>query len=45
MGALTTAGITYWFDEKGIYLRNNFTEKIVNRIEKSQIILYIDHEG
>lgn len=39
--ALTTAGITYWFDEEGIYSGDNFTEKIVRSIEDSQLFLFI----
>lgn len=39
--ALTAAGITYWFDEEGIYSGDNFTEKIVRSIEDSQLFLFI----
>ena len=39
--ALTAAGITYWFDEEGIYSGDNFTEQIVRSIEDSQLFLFI----
>lgn len=39
--ALTAAGITYWFDEEGMYSGDNFTEKIVRSIEESQLFLFI----
>ncbi|MBR5068146.1 MAG: TIR domain-containing protein [Bacteroidales bacterium] len=39
--ALTEAGISYWFDEEGIYSGDNFTEVIVRNIEDSQLFLYI----
>ena len=39
--ALTKAGITYWFDEEGIYSGDNFTEKIVTNIEVSRIFVFL----
>lgn len=39
--ALTKAGITYWFDEEGVYSGQNFVEKIVNNIEQSQIFVFL----
>ena len=39
--ALSEAGITYWFDEEGIYSGQNFVEKIVTNIEKSKIFLFL----
>lgn len=39
--ALTEAGITYWFDEEGIYSGQNFVEKIVTNIENAKIFLFL----
>lgn len=39
--ALAKAGITYWFDEEGIYSGNNFVEKIVTNIEASEIFVFL----
>ena len=39
--ALTKAGITYWFDEEGIYSGQNFVEKIVTNIENAKIFLFL----
>ena len=39
--ALTNAGITYWFDEEGIYSGQNFAEKIVINIEDAKIFLFL----
>lgn len=39
--ALTEAGITYWFDEEGIYSGDIFTEKIVTNIEAAPIFVYL----
>ena len=39
--ALTNAGITYWFDEEGIYSGDNFAEKIVVNIEAADLFLFI----
>ena len=39
--ALTNEGITYWFDEEGLYSGNDFTEKIVSNIEASTIFLFL----
>ena len=38
---LTKAGITYWFDEEGIYSGDKFTEKIVTNIETSRVFLFL----
>ena len=38
---LTAAGISYWFDEEGIYSGQNFVEKIVTNIEVSDIFIYL----
>ena len=38
---LTQEGISYWFDEEGIYSGQNFTEKIVTNIESSRIFLFL----
>lgn len=39
--ALTNAGITYWFDEEGIYYGQNFVDKIVTNIEDAKIFLFL----
>lgn len=39
--ALNQAGITYWFDEEGIYSGQNFVEKIVTNIENAKIFLFL----
>lgn len=39
--ALTNAGISYWFDEEGIYSGQNFVEKIVTNIECSRLFLFL----
>lgn len=39
--ALTKAGITYWFDEEGIYIGDKFPEKIIESIENSRLFLFI----
>lgn len=39
--ALTGAGISYWFDEEGIYFGDKFTEKIPESIEASHIFLFL----
>lgn len=38
---LTQEGITYWFDEEGIYSGQNFIEKIVTNIEASKVFVYL----
>ncbi|MBR5068150.1 MAG: TIR domain-containing protein [Bacteroidales bacterium] len=43
--ALTGAGITYWFDDEGMYSGDNFTEKIVSNIEISQIFVFLSTEN
>lgn len=39
--ALVKAGITYWFDEEGIYYGQNFVEKIVTNIENAKVFLFL----
>lgn len=39
--ALTAAGITFWFDEEGIYSGDNFVDNIVTNIESSKIFVYL----
>ena len=39
--ALKKKGISYWFDEEGIYSGQNFVEKIVTNIENSRIFLFL----
>lgn len=39
--ALTKAGISYWFDEEGIYSGQNFVEKIVTNIENAKVFLFL----
>lgn len=43
--ALTNAGISYWFDEEGIYFGQNFVEKIVSNIESSEIFVFLSSEN
>ncbi len=38
---LTAEGISYWFDEEGIYSGQNFVEKIVTNIEASRVFLFL----
>ena len=38
---LSKEGISYWFDEEGIYSGQNFVERIVNNIEASKIFVYL----
>ena len=38
---LTAEGITYWFDEEGIYSGQNFIDKIVTNIELSEIFIFL----
>ena len=38
---LSKNGISYWFDEEGIYHGDNFAEKIAANIEKSTILLFL----
>lgn len=42
---LSKEGISYWFDEEGIYSGNNFVDKIVNNIENSKIFIFISTEN
>lgn len=39
--ALSKAGITYWFDEDGIYSGDKFTEKIIENIKASHVFLFL----
>ena len=39
--ALTKAGITYWFDEDGIYSGQDFVEKIVTNIKQASIFIFL----
>lgn len=39
--ALKQAGITYWFDEEGIYSGQNFVERIVTNIENARIFVFL----
>lgn len=39
--ALTAAGITFWFDEEGIYSGDEFGEKIVTNIEAARVFVYL----
>lgn len=43
--ALTAAGISYWFDEEGIYSGQNFVEKIVTSIEAAEIFIFLSTEN
>ena len=38
---LSKEGISFWFDEEGIYSGQDFTEKIVSNIEKSKVFLFL----
>ena len=40
-GRLAAEGISYWFDEEGIYSGQNFIEKIVTNIELSEIFVFL----
>lgn len=39
--ALTEAGITYWFDEEGMYSGDNFVDKIVYNIKVSKAFVFL----
>ena len=39
--ALTKAGVSYWFDEDGIYSGQNFVDKLVTNIESSKVFLFL----
>ena len=39
--ALSEAGVSYWFDEEGIYSGDNFTEKIAYNIKAADIFVFI----
>ncbi len=38
---LKSEGISYWFDEEGIYSGQNFIEKIVTNLERSKVFLFV----
>ncbi|MBR6018144.1 MAG: TIR domain-containing protein [Paludibacteraceae bacterium] len=42
---LTKEGISFWFDEEGIYSGQSFTTKIVSSIEASRIFLFLSTEN
>ena len=42
---LTNEGISFWFDEEGIYSGQSFTTKIVSSIEASRIFLFLSTEN
>lgn len=39
--ALTNAGITYWFDEEGVYAGDKFAKVIVRNIKASSIFVFL----
>lgn len=39
--ALTDAGITYWFDEEGVYSGDEFAKVIVRNIKSSRIFVFL----
>lgn len=39
--ALKLAGITYWFDEEGIYSGQNFVERIITNIDNAKIFVFL----
>lgn len=43
--ALAKAGITFWFDEEGIYIGDKFPEKIIEGIENSRLFLFISSKN
>lgn len=42
---LKANGISFWFDEEGIYHGDTFAEKIATNIEKSMIMLFLSSES
>ena len=42
---LADSGISYWFDEEGIYSGQDFVELIVNNIAASKIFLFLSSEN
>lgn len=44
MKSLSDAGISYWFDTQGIYSGDDFAEKIITSIEKSEIFVFLSTE-
>ncbi len=42
---LKREGITYWFDEEGIYVGETFADKIVNSIDQADILIFISSEN
>ncbi|MBR1447220.1 MAG: SUMF1/EgtB/PvdO family nonheme iron enzyme [Prevotella sp.] len=43
--ALTKAGITYWFDEEGVYSGDDFAKVIVKSIKASKIFVFLSTEN
>lgn len=43
--ALTKAGITYWFDEEGVYSGNEFAKIIVRSIKASKVFVFLSTEN
>lgn len=43
--ALAETGISYWFDEDGIYSGQNFVDKLVTNIENSKVFLFLSTEN
>lgn len=42
---LNKAGISFWFDEEGVYSGENFVEKIITNIESSTIFIFLSTEN
>lgn len=43
--ALKAAGITYWFDEEGVYSGNEFAEIIVRSIKASRVFVFLSTQN
>lgn len=43
--ALSAAGISYWFDEDGIYSGKDFAEEMLSAIEDSEILVFLSSEN
>ena len=43
--ALTDAGITYWFDEEGVYSGDEFAKVIVRNIKSSRVFVFLSSEN
>lgn len=39
--ALANAGISFWFDEDGIYSGQNFATEIINSIESARVFVFV----